>query len=537
MAEAPAPTTLVSRSIGALRLGDRLGRRLAQAAWISAALTVIFLAVSYSLAFLNVDPRFTSWQGQASPLRLWLAPCFLVFSLSFAELVRSRFRRSQAMLVAGIAYEVLTALFVACLVNARPWSEEPSLLSVSPIAIWLLVYAALVPLPPRATLIGAFLAALMDPLGLWLMVFADDRLPMPSAVLQFWRFFPTLVSAGLAYAIARLITRLEEQADEARRLGSYRLRVLLGRGGMAEVWEAEHRMLARPAAVKLVRPEWLEDDRQSAETMLQRFQREVSATSTLCSPHTIAVYDFGRAHDGTFFYAMERLHGIDLHSLIQEHGSQPPSRVVFILRQICHSLEEAHRAGLVHRDVKPANIFVCRYGLDLDFVKVLDFGLVKGDPPGLEHQSLTREGAHTGTPAFLPPEIALGKVSEADGRADLYGLGCVAYWLLTGKLVFPLGPSLQMIAAHAHDQPETPSRRGGVSVPADLEAIIMQLLAKSPSDRPASAAALSAMLAATGLEDAWTLAKREAWWSKHLPATPTLPPAGAAKSAPTSPKR
>lgn len=537
MAEAPAPTTLVSRSIGALQLGDRLGRRLAQAAWISAALTVIFLAVSYALAFLDVDARFTSWQSQASPLRLWLAPCFLVFSLSFAELVRTRFRRSQATLVAGVAYEVLTALFVACLVNGRPWSDEPSLLGVSPIAIWLLVYAALVPLPPRATLLGALLAALMDPLGLWLMVFADDRLPMPSLVLQFWRFFPTLVCAGLAYAIARLITRLEEQADEARRLGSYKLRVLLGRGGMAEVWEAEHRMLARPAAVKLVRPEWLEDDRQSAETMLQRFQREVSATSTLCSPHTIAVYDFGRADDGTFFYAMERLHGIDLHSLIQEHGPQPASRVVFILRQICHSLEEAHRAGLVHRDVKPANIFVCRYGLDLDFVKVLDFGLVKGDPPGLEHQSLTREGAHTGTPAFLPPEIALGKVSEADGRADLYGLGCVAYWLLTGKLVFPLGPSLQMIAAHAHDQPETPSRRGGVSVPADLEAIIMKLLAKSPSDRPPSAAALSAMLAATGLEDGWTVAKREGWWAKHLPATPTLPPGGAAKSAPTSPKR
>ncbi len=534
MAESPAPSAFVSRSIGALRVGDRLGRRLAQAAWISAALTVIFLAVSYSLAHLAIDERFTSWQVQASPLRLWLAPCFLVFSLSFAELVRSRMRRTQGMVVAAIAYEVLTALFVACLVNGRPWSDEPSLLGVSPIAIWLMVYAALVPLPPRATLVGAFCAAVMDPLGLWLMVFADERLPMPSAVLQFWRFFPTIVSAGLAYAVAKLIYRLEEQADEARRLGSYKLRVLLGRGGMAEVWEAEHRMLARPAAVKLVRPEWLEDDRQSAETMLQRFQREVSATSTLCSPHTIAVYDFGRADDGTFFYAMERLHGIDLHSLVQEHGPQPASRVVFILRQICHSLEEAHRVGLVHRDVKPANIFVCRYGLDLDFVKVLDFGLVKGDPPGLEHQSLTREGAHTGTPAFLPPEIALGKVAEADGRADLYGLGCVAYWLLTGKLVFPLGPSLQMIAAHAHDKPELPSRRGGVTVPAALETIVMQLLAKAPADRPASAASLSAMLAATGLEEGWTVPKREAWWQQHLPAIGAAPPA---TSAPASPKR
>jgi serine/threonine-protein kinase len=520
---------LVSRSIGALRIGDRLGQRLAQAAWISAALTVIFLGVSYGLACIDIEPQFTLWQRQASPLRLWLVPCFLVFSLSFGELVRTRVRRSPGLVVAGVAYQVVTALFVSCLVNGRPWSEDPALLAVSPIAIWVLVYTALVPLRPRATLFGASLAALMDPVGLWLMVFADPHIGMPAAWLQFWRFFPTLVSAGLAYALAVLIHRLEERADAAQRMGSYRLRTLLGRGGMAEVWEADHRMLARPAAVKLMRAEWLKDDQQGAETMLQRFQREVSATATLCSPHTIAVYDFGRAHDGTFFYAMERLHGIDLHSLVQQFGPLPPARVVFILRQICHSLEEAHRAGLVHRDVKPANVFVCRYGLDLDFVKVLDFGLVKGDPPGLEHQSLTREGAHTGTPAFLPPEIALGRVADADGRADLYGLGCVAYWLLTGKLVFPLGPSLQMIAAHAHDVPEPPSRRGGVDVPAALEAIIMKLLAKAPADRPATAATLSAMLADTGLEAAWTAEARERWWARHLPAPRVTPAPGPPK--------
>ena len=215
---------------------------------------------------------------------------------------------------------------------------------------------------------------------------------------------------------------------------------------------------------------------------------------------------------------MERLHGIDLHSLVQQYGPLPASRVVYILRQICHSLEEAHRAGLVHRDVKPANIFVCRYGLDLDFVKVLDFGLVKGDPPGLEHQSLTREGAHTGTPAFLPPEIALGKVADADGRADLYGVGCVAYWLLSGKLVFPLGPSLQMIAAHAHDIPEPPSRRGGIPVPEALEQIVMRLLAKAPEERPPTAAALSELLAQTGLASQWTVADQQRWWDAHLPA-------------------
>ncbi|MCA9536514.1 MAG: serine/threonine protein kinase [Myxococcales bacterium] len=529
MADAQPPPTLVSRSIGALRLSDRLGRRLAFAAWASAGLTVLFLATSHGLAYLDLDPRFTAWQREASPLRLWLAPCFLVFSLAFAELVRTRVRRTPQLVAAGVAFEVVAAFFVACLVNGRPWSTEPTLLGVSPIAIWVLIYAALVPLPPRAVVVGALASALMDPLGLWVMVLADDRIAMPPVILQVWRFFPSFVCAGLAYAVARMIDRLEEHADEAHRMGSYRLRKLLGRGGMAEVWEADHRMLARPAAVKLVRPEWLEDDQRSAETMLQRFQREVSATSALCSPHTIAVYDFGIAHDGTFFYAMERLHGIDLHSLIQQYGPLPAGRVVFILRQICHSLEEAHRAGLVHRDVKPANIFVCRYGLDLDFVKVLDFGLVKGDPPGIEHQSLTREGAHTGTPAFLPPEIALGKVSEADGRADLYGVGCVAYWLLTGKLVFPLGPSLQMIAAHAHDIPELPSRRGQVSIPPQLEAIVMQLLAKAPADRPPSAEALSRRLADTGLEAAWTVEAREAWWGRYLPASQSTPEPGSPK--------
>ena len=487
------------------------------AAWICAGLTVVFLAVSYGLAFFDVDAGFTQWQQEASRMRLFLAPAFLLFSLTSAELVRSRFLKKRALVAGAMAFEVVSALFLGLLINSRPWPTSPSLLSCSPVAIWILIFAALVPLPPKRTLVAALLSALSEPVALYLLVWAESGLTLPSATMQFWRFLPSVICAGLAFSIASVIHQLEAAADAARRLGSYRLRHLLGRGGMAEVWEAEHRMLARPAAVKLVRPEWLEDDRRSAETMLQRFQREVSATSVLCSPHTIEVYDFGRAQDGTFFYAMERLEGIDLHSLVQGFGPLPAGRVVFILKQICHSLEEAHRAGLVHRDVKPANIFVCRYGLDLDFVKVLDFGLVKGDPPGLEHQSLTREGAHTGTPAFLPPEIALGNVADADGRADLYGVGCVAYWLLTGKLVFPLGPSLQMIAAHAHDTPETPSVRGGIKVPASLETIVMELLHKAPADRPPSAAVLAQRLDATGLADEWTEALRARWWEQHLP--------------------
>jgi serine/threonine-protein kinase len=302
----------------------------------------------------------------------------------------------------------------------------------------------------------------------------------------------------MIYAIGLDVSR-------ARLLGAYRLESRLGAGGMGEVWRASHRMLARPAAVKLIAPQQLGDDTRAA---LTRFEQEAQATAQLRSPHTVEVYDFGRASDGSFYYVMELLDGLDLQKLVDTHGPLPASRVVYILRQVCHSLGEAHAAGMVHRDIKPANIFVCRYGTDYDFVKVLDFGLVKQQTL-VEDAAVTQQGQVVGTPAFVAPEMALD--AAIDGRADIYSVGCVAYWLLTGALVFEADNLMALVAKHLQQEPVPPSRRTELAIPADLEAVVLDCLRKQPGDRPGSAEALAQRLADCDV-GAWTNQDAQRWW-------------------------
>ncbi|MBW2459934.1 MAG: serine/threonine protein kinase, partial [Deltaproteobacteria bacterium] len=252
-------------------------------------------------------------------------------------------------------------------------------------------------------------------------------------------------------------------------------------------------------------------------TALQRFEREAQATAELGSPHTVTVYDFGRTRDGTFYLVMELLDGFDLETLVEQHGALPPERVVHVLTQVCHSLGDAHGRGLIHRDIKPANIYVCRLGPDVDFVKVLDFGLVKhiepeaGDAPGL-----TRDGVVTGTPAYMPPEVALGS-EPTDERADIYMVGCVAYWLLTGKLVFEGANAVALISNHIHAEPEPPSRRAAVALPGALEGLVMDCLAKDRSQRPPSITELQHRLAQVELDTPWTQERAAEWWAEHHP--------------------
>ncbi len=326
------------------------------------------------------------------------------------------------------------------------------------------------------------------------------------------RFLPQLICVGLAYVSSRALNRLAANVKQARRLGSYELIEKLGAGGMGEVWRARHHMLVRPAAVKLVHT-----DRQNADRLRRRLGREAQATSALDSPHTVQLYDFGVADDGAFYYVMELLRGIDMQRLVARFGPQPPGRVVYLLRQACDSLDDAHRVGLIHRDVKPANIFVSIKGRRLDFVKVLDFGLVKtGRDSG--DVGVTADGEVIGTPAYLAPEMATG-ATKLDGRADVYGLGCVAYWLLTGEPVFGGATSLEVAVAHATAEPEPPSQRLGKPLPEALERVVLQCLAKQPSDRP-SAMSLSAMLKECGDDDApWTGEHARSWWNQHLPQT------------------
>jgi serine/threonine-protein kinase len=274
-------------------------------------------------------------------------------------------------------------------------------------------------------------------------------------------------------------------------------------------------MLARPAAIKLIRPSFAGDARGgvSAEA-ISRFEREAQVIARLRSPHTVELFDFGVADDGAFYYVMELLDGLDADALLHRFGPTPPERAIYLLRQVCHSLSEAQSCGLVHRDIKPANIFLCRYGEEYDFVKVLDFGIVRavrdsGDS-SLVH---TRENAVRGTPAFIAPEQALG--TDVDGRADIYATGCVAYWLLTGQLVFTAETAMGLLMQHAQTPPTPPSARTEQPIPRALDDLVLSCLAKDPANRPQSARELSLRLAEVEGASAWTQDRAREWWATH----------------------
>jgi len=247
---------------------------------------------------------------------------------------------------------------------------------------------------------------------------------------------------------------------------------------------------------------------------VRRFQREAQVTAGLRSPHTVQLYDFGVNDSGSFYYVMELLEGLDLHQIVTRFGPHPAERVTMLLRQACRSLAEAHEHGLVHRDIKPANLFITRLGSEYDYVKVLDFGIVK-DRPGPDATILTSEGILQRTPAFMAPELISG--GRVDGRADLYSLGCTAYWGLTGQLVFQASSPTQMLLHHLQRSPVRPSELSELPIPSDLEAILMMCLEKDPGARPSSALDLEARLARVSCTGVWTDGKARAWWELHAP--------------------
>jgi eukaryotic-like serine/threonine-protein kinase len=325
--------------------------------------------------------------------------------------------------------------------------------------------------------------------------------------------FPYLLVVSMAYVGARVVYHLGTEVKRARELGSYRLEEKLGQGGMGEVWRANHRMLARPAAIKLIRPSVERDGRTViSDDAIRRFEREAQVIARLRSPHTVEVFDFGRTDDGAFYYAMELLDGLDADALVRRYGPLPPERAIHVLRQICHSLSEAQSHGLVHRDIKPANIFLCRYGEELDFVKVLDFGIVRAvRDPAEPNAGVTGEHVIQGTPAFMAPEQSLG--GAVDGRADIYATGCVAYWLLTGELVFTADTPMAMVMHHVRTPPTPPSSRGNARIPKALDDLVLACLAKDVLSRPQSARELAMRLATIEGATAWTEDRAREWWA------------------------
>jgi len=315
----------------------------------------------------------------------------------------------------------------------------------------------------------------------------------------------------IAFLIIQIVRRtqqeladLRQQAIEARQLGQYTLGDKIGEGGMGQVYRATHALLRRPAAIKLLR------EGEVSETAMRRFEREVQLTSELTHPNTIAIFDYGHTPEGVFYYVMEYLGGLDLGTLVGRYGPQPSGRVVHILRQVCGALEEAHAHELVHRDIKPPNIILCECGNEPDVVKVLDFGLVKG----LGAEGGTVENIVAGTPAYLSPE-AIAEPDSVGPPSDLYAVGAVGYFLLTGKEVFERPTLPAILAAHLLDTPPSPHERLGVPVNEMLGKLVMQCLEKDPVNRPTSAHDLRRALDAVELEHPWREEDARAWWQKR----------------------
>ncbi|RUL87525.1 serine/threonine-protein kinase [Tautonia sociabilis] len=319
---------------------------------------------------------------------------------------------------------------------------------------------------------------------------------------------------------SHIINALRVQAFEARRLGQYFLRGRLGAGGMGEVYLAEHHLLKRPCAIKLIRP-----DRAGDPVALQRFEREVRAMARLSHWNTIEVYDYGRTEDGTFYYVMEYLRGLSLDELVDRHGPLPPARAVYLLRQACDSLAEAHAAGLVHRDLKPANLFAAVLGGQCDVVKVLDFGLVKAVGGDAEDSHVEGTAMVAGTPLYMSPEQATGD-PRLGPRSDLYALGAVSYFLLTGQPPHQGDTPLRVMAAVSRE-PASPPSRIRPEVPADLDRIVLRCLAKDPIDRYRSAESLGRALSCCSCASDWDASRARSWWESHEPAalSPASPPA------------
>ncbi|MEZ4412697.1 MAG: serine/threonine-protein kinase [Gemmatimonadales bacterium] len=476
---------------------------------------IVFLGIAgrfFASALPNLD---ATWP---EPGR-YFAITGILGGLGLAFVARRVGPRSHWLRDAAALLMVGTCLMLAIL-ESRITITQPGRLSW--VNVIILLYPLIVPESPRRTLVVSLLAAFTVPVSLVLASLRGVALPSEtiSVVLL---IVPPFLSAAIAVLPARLIRQLGQAVKEAREIGAYRLGKLLGEGGMGQVFYATHQLLARPAAVKLIRSDNIKGvSAESARTAMERFRREAAAAAALTSPHTIALYDFGPTGDGSFFYAMELLTGMSLEDMGKKFGALPGERVVYLLRQACLSLAEAHRRNLVHRDIKPSNLFASRAGVEVDFVKVLDFGLVKenvaSEPADMK---LTAADALTGTPAFMAPELALGD-PDVDHRVDIYALGCSAYWLLTGDLPFYATNTVQMLFKQANEPPPKPSAKARFPVPPALDDVVLACMAKAPNDRPADAETLITMLDAVRFDSPWTPQRARDWWDEHIPST--LPP-------------
>lgn len=417
----------------------------------------------------------------------------------------------QKLRVAELMIFGLPAVFFLLLQHRVMISDAARGFMPQPLPFWLLLiftYAMFIPNTWRraACVIGA-LALAPELLVLGMMLSHPAVAQLMTAMQLMQHGLTMAIAAVAAVSGTHLINSLRREAFVAKQVGQYRLLAPLATGGMGEVYLAEHRMLKRPCAIKLIRPEQAGDPQA-----LARFEREVQMTAQLSHWNTVEIYDYGRTEDGTFYYVMEYLPGLSLEQLLERHGRLPAERVVHLLRQTCQALREAHASGLIHRDIKPANIVAAERGGLHDVVKLLDFGLVK---PVTEVTSmrLTQEGAISGTPLYMSPEQARG-LRDIDARSDIYSLGAVAYALVSGHPPFERETPMEVIVAHAREEAVPPSQLDS-AVPADLEQVILRCLAKRPEDRFQDIVSLEEALSECSAADQWTQADAVRWWRDH----------------------
>ena len=452
----------------------------------------------------------------------------LVLCLLFSVFLRVAPLRPHQAVEAGLWFQAFVALAIAWLEMPRFVVQDYTTAGISGLCVWQLLFPALVPTRTIKLIIASTGTTLMLPAVSKTLVTLGVPVDQPAVWVT---TMPVAVCGLLGVIVGGIVYDLGRSVGEARLMGNYELVRRLRRGGMGEVWRAEHRLLARPAAVKLIRPELLAREGERPEVSRARFEREARAQAALKSPHTVELYDYGVGSDGSFFIVMELLDGLTLRELVDESGPLPPGRVIFLVRQACASLQEAHQRGLVHRDVKPANILACVQGTSADFVKVLDFGLVKpsmsssessttisnpvlsGDEISRSAIDATMAGTLRGTPETMAPETILGK--PIDHRADIYALGCIAYGLITGKKVFS-GNLMAVLWGHRAQLPLSPSDRLGRPVPSDLEEVILKCLEKDPDRRYQSARAFADALDQCEDAGSWTNADADAWWREHV---------------------
>jgi serine/threonine-protein kinase len=510
----PRATSIVDRATTGLPqdLLNRAAWRLQILAWLYAF--TFFMADFFPILLFPDERRYLFLHSIN-----WIPG---VISIAVAVAVATMLRWTQcsptSVVWLGLGFEVISSYGIAAAEFLQPTGLNvgPPWIGLSWVAVWMLLFNVVVPTVPRYAMLAALASVTSVPVMVLISIALFPPARSANGLMIFFSFgFPYLLVVLMAYVGARVVYALGTEVTRARELGSYRLEDRLGEGGMGEVWRASHRLLARPAAIKLIQSSangaGISDDAR------RRFEREAQVIARLRSPHTVTLFDFGVTDEGSFYYVMELLDGLDAESIVKRFGPLPANRVIYILRQMCHSLSEAESCGLVHRDIKPANIFLCRYGEDHDFVKVLDFGIAKAvHESSTEAQTaITMANIIQGTPAFIAPEQALG--DDVDGRADIYATGCVAYWLLTGELVFTADTAMQLLLAHANTAPQPPSSRTELPIPHDLEALVMSCLAKDREQRPPSARDLLHRLDA--IHGEWTDVQARDWWKAHLPPT------------------